>query len=709
MPELLDMLLSPGGSAGSISQSETRRALLWGLSLGALGVATGFAAYVAWVSENSNSGFLISVAVVAVMAMVGESARQIIAHSGSAHASGGVLRHVTTILAGFFVVVLFEIVDKAWDKSSEELPEALGNILGSGFNDHERHVRLAAIIVVWIASGGLVAAWLVRRILGLADAQSSDAKPGRSVRAALARLKSTGWTAFREGLLTGVYAALISLLLLPIGILLTGAIDSITEMFAGPSDWHKRVAGLVTDAGIFGYLGYPALWFAAFLSGPFSHFGFIPLWAIAIVVLVAAWRRFRFVRWIASAGLLLALLFPVAHYVRDLLPAAGLYAALWVVPAFVLGSIAPLLRGINSNRWGIAACGTGVILALLALMQNWLVAEPLWPVSAIGAALTLLVGSLLLFAPPTREHLPLVAVACCFLSYLFASLAGLIGAGPQTIIEKTVFTGSPTPSETPQPLTQKTLPQPQSPLLFVIPGADSSKTWDISGDISGRLERIVAAKGHQRWLEAVRLVSYLDYLQDPEKYRRFAESWDNIPVELRQAYFPGSLELFSHAYAPWPRSIFEEEHPLPICPEHASHADCLVSRLSSENRSDGQAPKLSPVASPPKLPLIASLCQKSSRIECLAKLFEQPAGSPALAELHWSIADLKDWLDAVKRAVNSDLMNRWGEKASGVKLLVALSGAIGFFFTLAALIAWAIRDAAKPIPANEGNARLAPQ
>jgi hypothetical protein len=264
---------------------------------------------------------------------------------------------------------------------------------------------------------------------------------------------------------------------------------------------------------------------------------------------------------------------------------------------------------------------------------------------------------MLFLAPPTRDYLPLVAVVCGFISYW---LAGVAQAWPHRIIEETVFLGAPSSPGDPKRLEAdptRLLP----PTTFAIP--EEGQPWDIGADVYRRLQEVSQAAGHDRWLQARQLANYSHYLRDPDGYLFVTKAWDYFDFESREKV--GFADLFQRA---------------PRCP--------VLSAVPVE---------------------CGYVCPGISRIECLAALDKGSGPFASGARVSWRVDDLKAWLGSVEDAVNADLQWRWDAQAVAPKMHAALSGGIGFFLTLAVLIAWAIRDAAErslAAPAREPGAAL---
>lgn len=669
--EIREMLLSPRTAAGILPRSQAWRALLWGAGLGTLGVMTGYAAFVAWMAEEHHDWqvLLVVVVVVAAIAAIGEQARHIIAHGAGEPQKGGLLARVVSILAGFVIVLLFEVANTAWHKGGEKLHETLEDMLGLAFEPTERRIRLLTIVLVWIASGAVVAMVLVRRILSM--------KPHALSHASAASARTDSWTApapnlliriwrsraLRGGITAAFMAGGVCALLLLAVVMAAEGLRSLYLLVTAYGFWLEKVQALSNTPGAISYLAYPALWLDGLLNS-----WFMPLlrraWWVFAFGLGALWWHFSWARAVITLAIL-AIFFvpPVGASLPDLIRLALLYALVWAIPAFVLGAASPHLREYKPTRWGQIACLAALCLGLLAVLQGAVAAHEIQQATAACAGITMLIGLLLIFAPPTRDYLPLIAVVCGLLSYAAANAL----AFPTHIMERVVFLNA--SSVKPKPLDAAALAPPSG---FVMPwdGGD----WEISKEVYGRLQRIAALeRKHERWQRSHELLPYLSYLGDPKQYLGLTRAYrfllrENIPE--RHLFEPPAEGLGGT------RGVKEECAAL--CPPGTPLADCALKRP--------ECVQFTPA--PPK----RALCPRNSRMECLAALAD-PAKVPGADTLGWTLPTLQSWVTRVSAALESDLRLRWADQATGLKMHVALSTAIGFFLALAALIGWQIRNA----------------
>jgi hypothetical protein len=170
------------------------------------------------------------------------------------------------------------------------------------------------------------------------------------------------------------------------------------------------------------------------------------------------------------------------------------------------------------------------------------------------------------------------------------------------------------------------------------------------------------------------LRSYLNYLREPEfnslfhgyLTARFALSPTLLFKDERVARLYQKPILPGEASTPFGRTLDR------VCPPNLSGEACLAWKALGRPKR--------------------GLCPGGSRIECLVAL-AKPAKALEARQVGWSLPDLKNWVGTVGDALEADLRSRWVDQAIGFKLHAALSGAIGFFLALAALIAWQIRNA----------------
>jgi hypothetical protein len=755
LAKLRERLLSPQTAAGTLPRRETIRALAWGAGLGVLGVMTGYAAFVAWVAEAKAPedwrillGMLL---IVAVIAAIGEQARHIITQGAHTQGRGGLFARTASILAGFAIVLLFEISNSAWHKGGEKLQETLEDMLGLAHEPLERKVRLVWIILVWIASGALVAAVVVRRILSV----KPDAAP--SGFAPLARAWSEGWGAvaataldrlwksrtWREGLRAALVAAGICAILLVAAVIAIDCLYSIYLLLADYGYWQSKLRGRMEAGGFVGLLSYPALALDYVLGTAFARSWFLQGWLLLAYGAALLWRFSRTRAVVMLLVLAVVLVPPVATGWLELPRLSLVYALLWFIPAFVLGAISPYLREFRPAQWGWIACLVALALILLAILQvafAWrgpslgaIAWQGLVSMTLAAVGLTLLIGLLLAFAPPTRDYLPLTAVVCGLLSY---AAAGLL-VFPTYIVERVVFLGSPAakpedrlcsaeaanktaagkagadkaaatgakatgkevhsgPEEKHTENAKKRCVEVDrltpSPAPFVlswqvrdleiagrleehkarIPSALLKRVgdWDIGQEVLDDVKEIaLLPREHARWQRTHELRSYLGYLREPEFNSLF------------HGYLTAKFDLS-------PNLLFQDKRKALLYQKPVLPGEAL-------------APfgKVLDGAGRPK----RGLCPGGSRIECLAAL-ANPAKAFQARQVGWSLPNLKDWVGKVGAALEADLRSRWVDQAIGFKLHAALSGAIGFFLALAALVAWQIRNAHEGVGQPPGGA-----
>jgi hypothetical protein len=660
------MLLSPRTATGVLPRNQTVRALLWAAVLGILGVMTGLAGFVAWVAEDRKWWKVLSVLlIVAVIAAIGERAREIISHGGgnshgrAAQRQERLARTILTILAGFVIVLLFEIANAAWDKGSEKLTETLNDIISIGNEPIETRIRLVTVALVWIASGAVVAMVLVRRILSMAPA--GGAVVGRPSPAPeeipLWQARAASWLGplwrtrvLRDGLVAAAIAGGTCALLLFASVLLLEGVSALYAMVMEHRAWRTAIDALARSGGIVGILALPALWLGDALNSWFLPFLQRLWWVFALGAGYLWWNSAVMRTIITVAVVAVVFVPPVALVFPALLHLSGLYAVVWAVPAFVLGAASPHLRDYRPHQWGFIACIVSLGLGLLAALQAHRGISDVLSITAICASLTLLIGLILIFLPPTRDYLPLIAAVCGLSSYGVAAFL----ATPGHIIENIVFLHAPAsePKQlcdaTPQPADSKRKPcdgtaltalAPPSPFILRLEG----RNWEIGKEVYGKVQNIVKLdRKHKRWAQTRDLLSYVNYLRDPAKY-----SWFSKAV--------GLISLDQRARIP--------------------HVDLFMG--SEKDAGPGQPCPRSPIV-------------------CLAEL--PPAPVPNPISPGWTPKMLKEWTSAVAKALEDDLRWRWRDEAIGAKLHIALSAAIGFFLALAALIAWQIRNACEVQP-----------
>jgi hypothetical protein len=479
------MLLSPRTAVGLLPRRQTWRVLLWAAVLGTLGVMTGYAAFVAWVAEEHHDWrlTLAIVAVVAVIAAVGEQARHIISHGAAEPREGRLSARIASVLAGFVIVLLFEIANTAWHKGGESLTQTLDDMLALGYEPVDRRIRLATIVLVWIASGALVAMVLVRRILSMRPA--AEPAPPESARAdswqGLAAMQLTRlWRsrALREGFAAALIAGGTCALLLFASVMFADGLGSLYLMVTSYPVWLSEVRDLASSAGAVHHVAYPALWLDALLNSWFAPLLFRAWWVFAFAVGYLWWRFLWMRAIIVLCVLAVVFIPPVALRLSDLLRVSLLYWVVWFIPALVLGATSPYLRHYRPHQWGRIACLMALALGLLAILQGGFAEHGIQKITAASAALTLLIGLILIFAPPTRDYLPLIAVMCGLLSYAAAYLV----ATPSRVIERVVFLHA-SASEAKQ-LDNAAALAPPSP--FVMRWAPDD--WEIGKQVYGRLQ-----------------------------------------------------------------------------------------------------------------------------------------------------------------------------------------------------------------------------
>lgn len=648
------MLLSPRTATGILPRRQTWRALLWAGVLGILGVMTGYAAFVAWVAEHRKWWEVLGiVAIVAVIAAIGEQARHIISHGATAPRDKRPFSSIASILAGFAIVLLFEIANAAWDKGAEKLTETLSDMLALGYEPIDRRFRFLMVVLVWIASGAMVAMVLVRRILSTRPVDEPPAPvpfaPEVHTWQALAALKLASlWRsrALRGGFAAALIAGSACAVLLFASAMLVDGLGALYTMVKAYWQWRDDVQELANSASVMRYLAYPALWLDAVLSGWFAPI-LARLWWMFAFAAGYLWWRFAWMRAVIILAII-AVVFvpPVALRLSDLLRVSLLYALVWAIPAFVLGAASPYLRDYRPHQWGRIACLVAFGLALLALLQASFGGTDVLSITAICAALTLLIGLILIFAPPTREYLPLIAVVCGLLSYAAANLV----ASPSRIFERVVFLHA--PSSNAAPFVDAAPLAPPTPFILPLDGRD----WEIGKEVYGRVQDIAQQeRKHPRWVQMHDVLAYVTYLRDPLKSRR-------LSILLRH---------------------------LPLSHEQVPHRYLFV----------GQPQGVSVVR-------VGARCSRSP-MECLAELAEPP--QPGASRPDWTLPMLQAWATKVADALEADLRWRWVDQAIGTKLHIALSGAIGFFLALAGLIAWQIRNACENSDGPpHGDAKSAP-
>ena len=380
LAEVWEMVLSPRTATGVLPRNQTVRALLWAAVLGILGVMTGFAAFVAWVAETKKWSQVLSIlVVVAVVAAIGERARDIITHGGNrhgrtTHGQEHLSRTILTILAGFVIVLLFEIANAAWDRGSEKLTETLNDTISLWIEPTETSIRLVTVALVWIASGAVVAMALVRRILSMEPV--GEAVVGRPLpapekvrfwQARAASLLGPLWRTrvLRDGLAAAAIAGGTCALLLFASVLLLDGVSALYAMVTEDGKWRADIDELKRSGGIVGTLAYPALWLDNLLRQ------FAPIlqrlwWMFALGAGYLWWHSAAMRTIITVAVAAVVFVPPVAVAFPDLLHISALYAVVWAVPAFVLGAASPHLRDYRPHQWGFIACIVGLGLGLTA-------------------------------------------------------------------------------------------------------------------------------------------------------------------------------------------------------------------------------------------------------------------------------------------------------------------------------------------------------
>jgi hypothetical protein len=277
----------------------------------------------------------------------------------------------------------------------------------------------------------------------------------------------------------------------------------------------------------------------------------------------------------------------------------------------------------------------GLGLGLLAALQAYLGISDVLTITVICAAFTLLIGLILIFSPPTRDYLPLIALVCSLISYTFAAYLAV----QYHIIESIVFLHA--QESEPKRLGDAKALAPPSRFVLSLDGRD----WEIGKEIHGKVEHIVKLKRkHERWVETHELLGYVNYLRDPVKHRWVGRLLDLLPI--------GEAARISN------RHLF------------------IGKRIGRDWPKPGEPCALSP-------------------IDCLAALELAPESG---VRPDWTMPMLKAWTSKVTEALKSDLRWRWRDESIGSKLHIALSAAIGFFLALAALIAWQIRSATEASP-----------
>jgi hypothetical protein len=209
--------------------------------------------------------------------------------------------------------------------------------------------------------------------------------------------------------------------------------------------------------------------------------------------------------------------------------------------------------------------------------------------------------------------------------------------------------------------------------------------WDIAKEVFDDVKEIASLpRGHSRWQRTHELRSYLGYLREPEFNSLFhgylTARFDLSPSVLfqdkRVALLYRKPVLTGEASTSFGKVLDG------VCPPNLSGEACASWRALGRTKR--------------------GLCPGGSRIECLAAL-AKPAKVLQARQVGWSLPALKTWAGRVAEALEADLRSRWVDEAIGFKLHAALSGAIGFFLALAALIAWQIRNAhedAGPAPSG---------
>lgn len=744
LAELRAGLLSPHTAAGTLPRGETLRALAWGGGLGVLGVMTGYAAFVAWVAQDKEGHWLALLAVVlvvAVVAAIGEQARHIIAHGARAPRHGGLVATLASTLAAFAIVLLFEISNTAWHKGGEKLRETLEDMLGLAHEPFERKLRLASIIVVWIASGALVAIVLVRRILSLqpAPAPWGFAPFVDAWRDGWRRLSATAlewlWKnrTLRAGVLAALVAAGVCAALLVAAMIVIDCLYSTYLLLADYAYWETKLRDRVRSGGFVAFLCYPARALDFAVGSTVAQSWFLQGWLLLAYGLAMLWRFSRTRAVVMLLILAMVVVPPVATGWLEVPRLSLVYALLWAIPAFALGAISPYLREFKPTQWGRIACIVALAFVLLAMLQGAIAKPALQPMTVAGAGLALLIGLLLLFAPPTRDYLPLTALVCGLLSY---AAAGLL-AFPTYVVERVVFLGAPaakpedrlclaeatgkeSQSETKEKQSKKEEKQPQQercvetetldpkPAAFVltwkvrdreieerfekvkarIPSALLKQVgdWDIGTEIFDDVKGIASMKRlHARWEQTHALRTYVDYLRYPGVYSFLFGSYlyrFNLPPSIlfqdkRVASLYQRPVLAGEALTSFEKIIDG------VCPPNFSEEACLAWRTLGRPKR--------------------GLCPGRSRIECLVALAD-PAKKQEASELGWTLPQLQEWLGKVAEALEADLRSRWVDEAIGFRLHAALSGMIGFFLALAALIAWQIRNAHEGVGQAPGGA-----
>jgi hypothetical protein len=760
LAELRERLLSPQTAAGILPRRETVRALAWGGGLGVLGVMTGYAAFVAWVAEAKAPEdwrvLLAMLLIVAVIAAIGEQARHIITQGAHAAERRGLLARTASILAGFAIVLLFEISNSAWHKGGEKLQETLEDMLGLAHEPLERKVRLAWIIVVWIASGALVATVLVRRILSM---QPGPAPTGlapfvQAWRDGWKRLAATAlewlWKnhTLRAGGLAALAAAGICAALLVAAVIAIDGLYAIYLLLADYGTWQSKLRGRMDAGDLVGVLSHPALALDIVLGSAFARSWFLQGWLLLAYGSAMLWRFSRTRAVIMLLILAIVVLPPVATGWFELPRLSLVYALLWFIPAFVLGAISPYLREFRPAQWGRIACLVALALLLLAMLQvafAWreppqgeMAWQGLLAMTLAAVGLTVLIGLILAFAPPTREYLPLTAVVCGLLSY---AAAGLL-VFPTYIVERVVFLGSPAAKpqhrlcsgeamgetvaakagadKEPQSQTKDkqsgsgkkpkenkkeacvevdTLAPSRAPFVlpwkardweigerFGEPSALLSQLgdWNIAKEVLEGVKEIASLeRDHARWQRTHELRFYLGHLREPQfnsLFHGYLAARVNVSSSIlfqdkRVARLYQKPILPGEASTPLGRTLDR------VCPPNLSGEACVAWKALGRRKR--------------------GLCPGGSRIECLAAL-ANPAKALEARHVGWSLPDLKNWVGRVGDALEADLRSRWVDQAIGFKLHAALSGAIGFFLALAALIAWQIRNAHEGVGRGPG-------
>jgi len=388
--------------------------------MGAWGVATGFAVFILlWTHGRPHPlTFLAGLLVAALIAYIAELLRDVIKEGVAIPAITGPRVVVTVLLLMIIELVVHAgtaLVQLGGDRheaasAHSELQEIFAPLAGADSNVMTEAIGL---MIAWMLVGAVVA----RRLARIISLQVRGNRQGL-LRGA------------REGVLGGLIAAPVCALACQM--LIRGG-HLVSEMVVRGDAWAAEVRSslghLSLNSGWVIALKLPTyLWLGAYEILQWGRgAGGVVLAILLGVAMLGVWR-YRKLRWVQVAALasLMVVLAPLPTEVDRLLHVALLAIIVWIVPGFMLGVAAPLLRGAGDEPrlWGLIAFAAAALLSLLTLLKF---ANPWCYALAFGLVL---IGLLFFRGAPLREYWPLAA----------AAMASMV-SGVMVFVEKATFFG----------------------------------------------------------------------------------------------------------------------------------------------------------------------------------------------------------------------------------------------------------------------------